>query len=117
MEARIVELPQRPLSHYAKGNVGGIITASFGIAFVAVLETLISAKIAEQKTDWGFDDSKEGLGISLCHAVCGAVGAMPPTGVFVRTALNFQLGATHKMSQVVNALVDLIISVAVMPVF
>jgi len=118
LQARIIEPPfSKPLSYYAKGNVSGIITASFGIAFVAVLETLISAKIAEQKTDWGFDDSKEGLGISLCHAVCGAVGAMPPTGVFVRTALNFQLGATHKTSQVLNAAVVFIISVLAMPVF
>jgi len=118
LTARVFEPPfSKPLSFYANGKVGGILTASFGVAFVAVLETLISAKIAEQKTDWAFDEGQEGLGITLCHAVCGAVGAMPPTGVFVRTALNFGLGATHKLSQLLNALVVLIISVAAMPIF
>jgi len=118
LKAQIIEPPfRKPLSWYANGNVSGILTASFGVAFVAVLETLISAKIAEQKTDWAFDDSQESIGLTLCHAVCGIVGAMPPTGVFVRTSLNFQLGATHKTSQVLNALVVLIISVLAMPVF
>jgi MFS superfamily sulfate permease-like transporter len=117
LKARVVVPPEQSLEHYAQGNYLGVFTAAFGIAFVAVLETLISAKIAEQKTGWGFDPSRETLGIMICHAVCGAVGAMPPTGVFVRTALNFSLGATHKMSQVVNALAVFAISVAVMPVF
>jgi SulP family sulfate permease len=117
LKARVVVPPEQSLEHYAQGNYLGVFTAAFGIAFVAVLETLISAKIAEQKTGWGFDPSRETLGIMICHAVCGAVGAMPPTGVFVRTALNFSLGATHKMSQVVNALAVLVISVVVMPVF
>ncbi|CAK0896506.1 unnamed protein product [Prorocentrum cordatum] len=117
LKARVVVPPEQPLEFYAQGNYFGIFTAAFGIAFVAVLETLISAKIAEQKTGWGFDDSRETLGIMICHAVCGAVGAMPPTGVFVRTALNFSLGATHKMSQVINALAVLVISVVAMPVF
>jgi len=118
LTARVFEPPfSKPLSFYANGNMGGILTASFGVAFVAVLETLISAKIAEQKTDWAFNEGQEGLGITLSHAVCGAVGAMPPTGVFVRTALNLGIGATHKTSQLLNALVVLIISVLAMPVF
>ena len=36
--------------HYANGDVGGILFASAGIAFVAVLESLISAKCAANKT-------------------------------------------------------------------
>jgi MFS superfamily sulfate permease-like transporter len=42
---------------------------------------------------------------------------MPPTGVFVRTSLNVQLGATHRASQLINALIVLMISVVAMPVF
>mmetsp|Transcript_66617 Transcript_66617/g.189101 ORF Transcript_66617/g.189101 Transcript_66617/m.189101 type:complete len:663 (-) Transcript_66617:30-2018(-) len=117
LEARIVELPQQPLSYYAQGKTGGIITASFGVAFVAVLETLISAKIAEQKMDWSFDDSRESLSLVLTHAVCGVVGALPPTGVFVRTSMNMQLGATHRTSQAVNAIAVFVIAVVAMPGF
>ena len=38
--------------------------------------------------NYPFDSSRETLGLMVCHAVCGAVGALPPTGVFVRTSLN-----------------------------
>jgi len=117
LKARVVELPQESLSHYAQGNMFGVLIASFGVAFVAVLETLISAKIAEQKMDWGFDDGRETLGLVAAHTVCGVVGAMPPTGVFVRTSLNMQLGATHKLSQILNAIFVFLISVVAMPVF
>jgi len=97
--------------------MGSVITAAIGVAFVAELETLISAKIAAQKTDWQFDDSRENFGLWIAHLVCGVFGAMPPTGVFVRTALNFSLGATHKLSQIMNALIVLIVSVVAMPIF
>eukprot|EP00928_Gymnodinium_smaydae_P087042 TRINITY_DN7139_c0_g1_i6.p1 TRINITY_DN7139_c0_g1~~TRINITY_DN7139_c0_g1_i6.p1 ORF type:complete len:888 (+),score=153.93 TRINITY_DN7139_c0_g1_i6:679-3342(+) len=90
---------------------------SFSIAIVAVLETLISAKIAAGRVDRDFDELRELRGLVIGHAVCGATGAMPPTGVFVRTSLNTSLGATHRFSQVLNAIVVAIISLALMPVF
>lgn len=94
-----------------------LIRTAFGISFVAVLETLISAKIAEQRMNYPFDSSRETLGLMVCHAVCGAVGALPPTGVFVRTSLNVQLQATHRMSQMINAIAVFLIFVVAMPVF
>jgi SulP family sulfate permease len=117
LEPRFFSPPSKPLSYYADGNMGGILVASVGVAFVAVLETAISAKIAEQKLDWPFDNSQETFGLGISHLVCGAVGCMPPTGVFVRTSLNVQLGATHRASQLINALIVLLISVLAMPVF
>lgn len=94
-----------------------LIRTAFGISFVAVLETLISAKIAEQRMNYPFDSSRETLGLMVCHAVCGVVGALPPTGVFVRTSLNVQLQATHRMSQMINAIAVFLIFVVAMPVF
>jgi SulP family sulfate permease len=82
-----------------------------------VLETLISAKIAAGRVDRGFDELKELRGLVIGHAVCGVTGAMPPTGVFVRTSLNTSLGATHRFAQLLNSIVVAIISLAVMPLF
>lgn len=90
---------------------------SLSIAIVAILETLISAKIAAGRVDRDFSELGEMRGLVISHAVCGAVGAMPPTGVFVRTSLNTSLGATHRFSQVLNAVVVALISLALMPVF
>jgi len=90
---------------------------SGGVAVVAVLETIISAKIAATRVGRTFDEDAEVRGIAVAHFVCGAVGAMPPTGVFVRTALNASLGATHRFSQVLNSIVVGLISACLMPVF
>mmetsp|Transcript_7920 Transcript_7920/g.18208 ORF Transcript_7920/g.18208 Transcript_7920/m.18208 type:complete len:647 (+) Transcript_7920:79-2019(+) len=117
LQARIFEPPSVPLSEFCSGDVLGLLRTAFGIAFVAVLETLISAKIAEQRMNYPFDSSRETFGLMICHAVCGAVGALPPTGVFVRTSLNVQLGATHRLSQMINAAAVFLIFVVAMPVF
>lgn len=117
LKPRVVEAPSTPLAEFAEGQVIELIRTAFGISFVAVLETLISAKIAEQRMNYPFDSSRETLGLMVCHAVCGAVGALPPTGVFVRTSLNVQLRATHRMSQMINAIAVFLIFVVAMPVF
>mmetsp|Transcript_82668 Transcript_82668/g.177106 ORF Transcript_82668/g.177106 Transcript_82668/m.177106 type:complete len:923 (+) Transcript_82668:87-2855(+) len=94
-----------------------LMIAAFSIAIVAVLETLISAKIAATRVDQKFSLLAEMRGLTISHVVCGVVGAMPPTGVFVRTSLNTSLGATHRFSQTLNAVVVAIISLACMPIF
>jgi len=94
-----------------------MVIPSFSIAIVAVLETLISAKIAGGRVDRDFSELGELRGLIISHAVCGITGAMPPTGVFVRTSLNTSLGATHRFSQVLNSIVVALISLALMPVF
>merc|ERR1712151_599175 len=53
----------------------------------------------------------------VSHIVCGVFGAIPPTGVFVRTSLNVQLDATHRLSQIINAMFVLLIAVVAMPAF
>ena len=46
LQARIVAPPTEPLSNFPTFD---LLRTAFGVAFVAVLETLISAKIAEQR--------------------------------------------------------------------
>ena len=40
--------------------------------------------------------------MAVWQVVCGVVGALPPTGVFVRTSVNQLNGATHPVSQVLK---------------
>jgi len=94
-----------------------LLVPSFSVAIVAVLETLISAKIAATRVDRGFNELQELLGLTIGHVVCGLTGSIPPTGVFVRTNMNCALGATHRFSQLLNACVVAIIALACMPVF
>ena len=75
-----------------------VIIGSIKVAFIGVLETLISARVADNLTGTKFNQSQEVMGLSVANIVCGAVGATPCTGVLVRTAVNIASGATSKFS-------------------
>lgn len=78
--------------------VSEILLGSLKVAFVAVLETLISARIADTATGTRHNSSPECGGMGLANVVCGALGGTPCTGVLVRTSVNVSSGATHKTS-------------------
>ena len=69
----------------------GILTSSFGVAFIAILETLISARIADGMTRTEHNQSKEVLSISLSNVLCGVMGGIPATAALARTALNIKV--------------------------
>jgi SulP family sulfate permease len=106
-------------------EVGGVVLAGLTVAFVSVLETLISAKIAENKTtaeclrnDLGLFDENEEIGaLTLGQILSGVCGGMPCTGVFVRTNLNQANRANHTLSQFMNAIIVLIVTAVAMPIF
>ncbi|MCW8917416.1 MAG: SulP family inorganic anion transporter [Gammaproteobacteria bacterium] len=80
------------------------------VAIIAVLETIISAKIAEKMTKDGFDKDREVRGLGLANIASGLVGGMPATAVLVRTAFNVKSGATHRMSAFLVAVFTLLIT-------
>jgi SulP family sulfate permease len=80
------------------------------VAVVAVLETLLSAKIADGMTGSRFHQSNEVRGVALANIASGIAGGLPATGVFVRTALNVKTGATSRVSSGLNACFVAIIS-------
>ncbi len=88
-----------------------LIKASTVIAFVIVLETLISAKTADGMTKTRFNQTREVLGVGLANIASGIFGGLPASGVFARTALNVKTGAKSSFSQIINALVVGLISV------
>lgn len=75
-----------------------LFSTSVAIAIVAILETIISAKIAERITKVGFDKDKEVLGLSLSNIASGLAGGLPVSAVFVRTALNIKSGGNSRIS-------------------
>lgn len=87
-----------------------IVEASALVAIVVILETLLSAKVADGMTKTKFDQSKEVFGIGCSNIISGIFGGMPATGVFARTALNIRSGATSRYSAIINAVVTAIIS-------
>jgi len=87
-----------------------VFATSLVIAVIAILETIISAKIAEKITKQKFNKDKEVLWLSLANIWTWVVWWLPVTAVFIRTALNIKSWATSKMAQGLTWFFTLIIS-------
>jgi MFS superfamily sulfate permease-like transporter len=76
------------------------------IVFVVVLETLISAKIADTmvRTKDKFNKKKELLALSISNLLSGLFGGLPVTAALARTSLNIRSGANHKWSSLINSI-------------
>lgn len=107
------------LSYWSRTDIPAsvILVGSLEVAFVAVLETLISARIADTLTSTRFDQKKEVAGLSVANIVSGFLGGTPATGVLVRTSVNVSSGANDKISQFLNAIVVLFTVLILLPVF
>lgn len=87
------------------------------VALVAVLETLITAKIADRLTHTQSSSRGELFGLALANIGSGVMGGLPATGVFIRTGANIKAGATHRTSSAIAALATALIALLVLPFF
>jgi len=82
-----------------------LITAAVSIAFIASAETLLSAAAVDQmhngpRTRYDRELAAQGIG----NMVSGLLGALPMTGVIVRSAANVQAGARTNKSEIFHGL-------------
>ncbi|MFK3821269.1 SulP family inorganic anion transporter [Pseudomonas yamanorum] len=78
-----------------------LLIAAFAVAFIASAETLLSAAAVDrmhdgQRSDFDKELKAQGVG----NMLCGLVGALPMTGVIVRSSANVQAGATTRLSAI-----------------
>lgn len=88
----------------------GILSTAMTVAVVAILETMISARIADGMTGTKHNPRKEMLGLSIANIVSGLSGGMPATAALARTSLNIKSGASTKISTITNGIAVLTIS-------
>jgi hypothetical protein len=75
------------------------------VAFIASAETLLSAAAVDrmhsgQRSDFDRELSAQGVG----NMLCGVLGALPMTGVIVRSSANVQAGAQTRASAIFHGL-------------
>jgi len=80
-----------------------LLVSAVAIAFIASAETLLSAAAVDRmhngvRTDYNKELRAQGVG----NLLCGMVGALPMTGVIVRSSANVQAGATSRWSAVMH---------------
>jgi MFS superfamily sulfate permease-like transporter len=120
---KYVQLPEKlweavsftpPASFSALANPA-VLAAVAGMAFVASAESLLCAVAVDRlhtgpRTNFDRELLAQGVGNSLC----GALGALPLTGVIVRSSANLQAGAQTRLSAILHGL-WLLILVATLP--
>jgi MFS superfamily sulfate permease-like transporter len=82
-----------------------LVGTALALAFIASAETLLSAAAVDQmqtraKTDYDRELTAQGVG----NLLCGLVGALPMTGVIVRSSANVQAGAETRKSAILHGL-------------
>lgn len=96
---------------------GEVIGASMSIAFVGVLESLISGKIADGLTRTTMIQRQEVFAVSAANLAAGVAGGIPATAALARTALNIRSGAQSRLAGIFNALFTLLIGMFALPLF
>lgn len=94
-----------------------ILKGAFSIAVIAMLETLLSAKIADGMTGTKFDQRREMFGLGFANIASGLLGGIPATAALARTALNIKSGADSRLAALFNALFVLLIGLLLFPMF
>jgi MFS superfamily sulfate permease-like transporter len=82
-----------------------ILAEAFGLAFIASVETLLSASAVDQlhtgpRTRYNRELFAQGLG----NLICGAIGSLPMTGVIVRSSANVEAGARTRASVILHGI-------------
>lgn len=92
-----------------------LIGAALALAFIASAETLLSAAAVDRMQDRHQTKFNKELGAQgIGNFICGLVGAMPMTGVIVRSSANVQAGAITRLSAILHG-VWLLAFVALLP--
>ena len=94
-----------------------LFSGALSICVIAVLETLISAAIADRMTKTLFAQSQEVMAVGLANVASGLAGGIPATAALARTALNIKSGATSRAAGIVSGVSIIVLSTALFGLF
>lgn len=96
-----------PLPHvpsFSIGMVQEVLPAAFTIAFLAGIEALLSAVVADGMTGFKHRPGQELIGQGVANLASALFGGLPATGAIARTATNIRAGARTPVAGITHAL-------------
>ncbi|MEI2430324.1 SulP family inorganic anion transporter [Lysobacter yananisis] len=117
LDVKRVQMPSNLLAAISLPNADSLsrlaepamLAAAFTFALIASAETLLSAAAVDRMHDGprtGYDRELGAQGVG--NLICGALGALPMTGVIVRSATNVQAGSATRMATIFHGLLILL---------
>jgi SulP family sulfate permease len=97
-----VPLPRMP--KFSLAMLHEVVPSAFVIAFLAGIEALLSATVADGMTGRRHRSGQELVGMGVANIVSGFFGGLPATGAIARTATNIRAGGRSPMAGMFHAL-------------
>lgn len=109
------KIPRPSLPAVEFQQLAVLIKPAFIIAFLAAIESLLSAVVADGMIDDKHDSNMELIACGTANILSGLFGGIPATGAIARTAANIENGGTNPISGIVHAITLLLIMKLFMP--
>lgn len=108
-------LPRFTLPALDMSTIVHVAPDAFTIAFLAAIESLLSAVVADEMIGARHNSNMELVAQGVGNAASALFGGIPATGAIARTAANIKNGGTSPIAGMVHAVVLLLTLVLLMP--
>jgi SulP family sulfate permease len=105
-------LPVPSMPHVSVARISELLPSAFVIAFLAGVESLLSAIVADRMIGGSHRSNAELLAQGAANIASPLFGGLPATGAIARTATNVRAGGRTPVSGLVHALVILLVTLA-----
>ena len=102
-------LPAPHLPAFSLALVRDVLPSAFAIAFLAGIEALLSAMVADGMTGFRHRPNAELVGQGVANLASALFGGLPATGAIARTATNIRAGAQTPVAGMAHAVFLLVI--------
>ena len=102
-------LPTPSIPHLSFARISELLPSAFVIAFLAAVESLLSAIVADRMIGARHRSGAELLAQGAANIVSPLFGGLPATGAIARTATNVRAGGRTPVAGIVHAITILII--------
>jgi SulP family sulfate permease len=108
-------LPPPHVPHLSLARIGELLPSAFLIAFLAAVESLLSAIVADRMIGGSHRSNAELVAQGAANIVSPLFGGLPATGAIARTATNVRAGGRTPIAGIVHAAAILLMSIAAAP--
>lgn len=103
--------------HFSFHLDSAFMSAVITVSLIAIIETMLSARIADSMTKTKHNKRREMFGLGIANMASGLAGGIPATAALARTSLNIKSGATGNMSAAISSILVALISLFLLPYF
>jgi SulP family sulfate permease len=102
-------LPAPSMPHVSIARISALLPSAFVIAFLAAVESLLSAIVADRMIGGSHRSNAELLAQGAANIASPLFGGLPATGAIARTATNVRAGGRTPVAGIVHSIVILLI--------